>query len=204
MSNEGAKRRSDDFWCFHSSEKDTIEDSINKPSDSARQFCLTEPYHLLGAAKTDKIRDFGSNISCKQKIYPFKRLAYLKETLKPDAFLSISPEWHHLVDLERSCGVGASSSCLKRTILHFRQEVFREGATHIVLISILWFETIWVKYDSNLTYALYNEDKNLIPYEAVWRTSIQGCWHHCMVHFHCDRDTRRFHFQLMNFVFSNE
>ncbi len=56
--------------------KKTIEDTINKPSDSARQFCLTEPYHLLGAAKTDKIRDL-DQISSVSTIYTFKRLSNL-------------------------------------------------------------------------------------------------------------------------------
>uniref|UniRef100_A0A672P4A0 Fanconi anemia group I protein-like n=1 Tax=Sinocyclocheilus grahami TaxID=75366 RepID=A0A672P4A0_SINGR len=63
----------------------TLEAALQEQQQDQSQ----QPYHLLGAAKTDKRRDFGSAVST---IYTFKRLAYLKETLKPDAFLSISPE----------------------------------------------------------------------------------------------------------------
>lgn len=81
----------------------------------------------------------------------------------PDAFLGISPKWDHLVDLQSPCCVSSPSPCLKGPVLHFRQEVFREGAAHIIFIPIL-------KYTSTteITHKIWPCSGLLINRKEIW------------------------------------
>lgn len=51
--------------------------------------------------------------------------------------MGVPPEGYHFIYLQSSRSIGSTTSCPERAILHLSQEVFGEGTTNIVVITIL-------------------------------------------------------------------